>query len=99
MTRDELIALMARADAGFDGRPFEAMPAADRKRYIARSTAALAAIEAAGMRVVPEDYTPANVALRDAFIVREGLWQKFIDHLSSAAQDDSTMEKSNDAET
>ncbi len=63
MTRNELIEVMARAicEEDHDGGDFGMMgidawgqPRA-RKAYIDRATAALTAIEAAGMRVVPAD--------------------------------------------
>lgn len=98
MTRDQLVETMARAMCrdDFGEVEHEGHVVADRPEnwtpYIPLATAALTAIEAAGMRVVREHETDANIALRDAFIVREGLWQKFIDHLPAAAQEDSTSE-------
>lgn len=98
MNRNELIEVMARAiwkdDYGamlYEAREYSGQPngeSAWREVEWMReaATTALTAIEAAGMRVVPEDYTPANIALRDAFIVGKGLWQEFIDHLTSKDQ-------------
>lgn len=36
--------IAARSDANFDGRDFDGLSAADRKRYLARSEAALQAV-------------------------------------------------------
>lgn len=98
MTREQLIETMARAMCR--AKWFGIFPVSILnekvesfwKMEVVNVTAALTAIEAAGMRVTDEHETDANIALRDAFIVREGLWQKFIDHLPSAAQEDSTSE-------
>ncbi len=102
MTREELIEVMARAqcsDGGFD--PDERMPN-DGPRwgyYVPGVTAALAALEAAGVRLVPVEATHkmADVgtearwqsAVRDANNVRE-IWRAMLAASPYAPQKDET---------
>lgn len=57
--REKIVEVMARSDATFDGRLYEAMPRSDRERYKDRSSCALSALEAAGYVVVPREPTEA----------------------------------------
>lgn len=46
--------IKARSDAAFDGRDFDALGASDKRRYLERSAAAIAALRGAGWAIVPK---------------------------------------------
>jgi hypothetical protein len=66
MNREQIIETMARAIVidrnGANCLPWSRLPASHQKPYLSDATAALSALEAAGLVVVPVEPTPAMLA-------------------------------------
>lgn len=94
--REKLIETMARAYCRANGWDAdEITPDGEGKPtwvwHTDEGHAALTAIEAAGYRLISEHEARRALDLV-TIIVREERWQTFIEHLASAAQEDSTSD-------